>query len=193
VQVGAGAGRTSIGVRHAGIGLDSHPQIQLPYGCTNKRDLLHRGFNLLHMRTWLSGRASPCQGEGRGFESRRPLGGPQPRGGVAERRGNGLQSRLHGFESRLHLDLRHLGARGRLAQWESASLTRKRSQVQSLYRPPRFTCKRGRLPVRATGLLHVRVSNCVTKLPDRGLRPARRRPPRPGSASACITGLIRFR
>ncbi len=24
-------------------------------------------------RTWLSGRASPCQGEGRGFESRRPL------------------------------------------------------------------------------------------------------------------------
>src|SRR4051794_11904524 len=57
------------------------------------------------MRTWLSGRASPCQGEGRGFESRRPLGGPQPRGGVAERRGNGLQSRLHGFESRLHLDL----------------------------------------------------------------------------------------
>jgi hypothetical protein len=25
-------------------------------------------------------------------------------GGVAERRGNGLQSRVHGFESRLHLD-----------------------------------------------------------------------------------------
>ena len=30
------------------------------------------------VRTWLSGRASPCQGEGRGFESRRPLGGPTP-------------------------------------------------------------------------------------------------------------------
>ena len=29
-------------------------------------------------RTWLSGRASPCQGEGRGFESRRPLGGSRP-------------------------------------------------------------------------------------------------------------------
>ena len=29
---------------------------------------------VLIMRTWLSGRASPCQGEGRGFESRRPLG-----------------------------------------------------------------------------------------------------------------------
>jgi hypothetical protein len=30
-------------------------------------------------------------------------------GGVAERRGNGLQIRVHGFKSRLHL--------GRLAQW----------------------------------------------------------------------------
>ena len=57
------------------------------------------------------GRASPCQGEGRGFESRRPLGEvfrTYPRGGVAERRGNGLQIRVHGFKSRLHL--------GRLAQ-----------------------------------------------------------------------------
>ena len=25
------------------------------------------------MRKWLSGRASPCQGEGRGFDSRLPL------------------------------------------------------------------------------------------------------------------------
>ncbi|CAD5929479.1 protein of unknown function [Streptomyces sp. KY75] len=47
---------------------------------------------------------------------------------MAERRGNGLQSRLHGFKSRLHLQ-------GRLAQRESASLTRKRSLVQSQYRP----------------------------------------------------------
>ena len=58
-----------------------------------------------------AGRASPCQGEGRGFESRRPLGASlaQSRwgavfpGGVAERRGNGLQIRVHGFKSRLHL------------------------------------------------------------------------------------------
>jgi hypothetical protein len=48
-------------------------------------------------------------------------------GGVAERRGNGLQIRVHGFKSRLHL--------GRLAQWERASLTRKRSLVQIQYRP----------------------------------------------------------
>ncbi len=26
-----------------------------------------------HLRKWLRGRASPCQGEGRGFESRLPL------------------------------------------------------------------------------------------------------------------------
>ena len=67
------------------------------------------------VRTWLSGRASPCQGEGRGFESRRPLGGRNPdrlasrsglrsQGGVAERRGSGLQSRIRGFESHLHLE-----------------------------------------------------------------------------------------
>jgi hypothetical protein len=67
-----------------------------------------------HMRTWLSGRASPCQGEGRGFESRRPLAlFVEHIGGVAERRGNGLQSRVHGFKSRLHLT-------GRLAQLVSA-------------------------------------------------------------------------
>ena len=47
---------------------------------------------------------------------------------MAERRGNGLQIRVHGFKSRLHL--------GRLAQWERASLTRKRSLVQIQYRPP---------------------------------------------------------
>ena len=71
------------------------------------------------MRMWRSGSASPCQGEGREFESRHPLGeasrwGFTRGGGVAERRGSGLQSRLHGFESR-----RHLGGQlniGRLAQ-----------------------------------------------------------------------------
>ena len=38
-------------------------------------------------------------------------------GGVAERRGNGLQSRVHGFKSRLHLGAT---SRGRLAQVASA-------------------------------------------------------------------------
>ena len=35
---------------------------------------------------------------------------PGTLGGVAERRGNGLQSRVHGFKSRLHLKVWH-GAR----------------------------------------------------------------------------------
>ena len=99
------------------------------------------------------GRASPCQGEGRGFESRRPLGGagfrpagPWPArffgcpsqdspagnvgaGGVAEwlRQGPAKPCTRVRFPP---------PPRGRLAQWESASLTPKRSLVQSQYRPP---------------------------------------------------------
>ena len=42
--------------------------------------------------------------------------------------GKGLQSPVRGFDSRTRL--------GRLAQWERASLTRKRSLVQTQYRPP---------------------------------------------------------
>lgn len=68
------------------------------------------------------GRAPPCQGGGRGFKSRHPLQGKADallklRGGLAERRGSGLQSRIHGFESRTHLqdssflkELRAIGA-----------------------------------------------------------------------------------
>ena len=68
------------------------------------------------VRMWRSGSASPCQGEGREFESRHPLEWEvsEPAksvisdlpacGGVAERRGNGLQSRVHGFKSRRHLE-----------------------------------------------------------------------------------------
>ena len=79
------------------------------------------------------GRASPCQGEGRGFESRRPLGDAEHRRGpahgsrvpwqVLRRRplrslgrgtsvaewpsglGKGLQSPVHGFDSRLRLSI----------------------------------------------------------------------------------------
>jgi hypothetical protein len=68
-----------------------------------------------------AGRASPCQGEGRGFESRRPLGGaacvgcrPSQGGITAAPKlaptaewpsglGKGLQSPVHGFDSRLRL------------------------------------------------------------------------------------------
>jgi hypothetical protein len=34
---------------------------------------LYKIKNDINMRKWLRGRASPCQGEGRGFESRLPL------------------------------------------------------------------------------------------------------------------------
>src|SRR4051794_16976719 len=73
---------------------------------------------------------------------------PLTPGGVAERRGNGLQSRLHGFKSRLHLQ-------GRLAQRESASLTRKRSLVQSQYRPLDLS----KIPTRA-------ISSAGERFPD---------------------------
>jgi hypothetical protein len=42
-----GARCPPVGERHADSELDSPPPIRLPYGCTNKRNLLHRGFNLL--------------------------------------------------------------------------------------------------------------------------------------------------
>ena len=60
----------------------------------------------------------------------------------------GLQIRVHGFKSRLHL--------GRLAQWERASLTRKRSLVQIQYRPPALSLVSLALPQRrACAALHV--------------------------------------
>ena len=37
------------------------------------RGILIISYQLYNMRKWLSGRASPCQGEGREFESRLPL------------------------------------------------------------------------------------------------------------------------
>ena len=96
------------------------------------------------------GRASPCQGEGRGFESRRPLGGagsrlacrrsarlfgtgPAPWGSAC----GGMAEWLRQGPAKPCTRVRFpLPPRGRLAQRESASLTRKRPLVQSQYRPP---------------------------------------------------------
>jgi hypothetical protein len=47
------------------------------------------------------GRTSPCQGEGRGFESHRPLF--HLHGVVAKWEGKGLQNPHHGFKSRRRL------------------------------------------------------------------------------------------
>jgi hypothetical protein len=59
---------------------------------------------------------------------------------VAEWLGEGLQNPLQRFNSAPRLeDCRddRMWPSGRLAQGESASLTRKRSEVQILYRPPK--------------------------------------------------------
>jgi hypothetical protein len=100
-------------------------------------------------RMWLSGRASPCQGEGRGFESRHPLGrGSQV--GPRLTRWSGREARQRPAKPCTRVQIPsppHNAVRtgstdsvliccrpARLAQRESASLTRKRSLVQSQYR-----------------------------------------------------------
>src|SRR6266699_1816424 len=120
------------------------------------------------VRTWLSGRASPCHGEGRGFESRHPLGGAGRR--LASRRsarlfgtlallprwehaGGGMAEWLRQGPAKPCTRVRFpLPPRGRLAQRESTSLTRKGSQVQILYRPP--------------GQGHIVVLTCFTQEPN---------------------------
>ena len=42
-------------------------------GLRKLRDIKIYDFDVLYLREWLSGRASPCQGERREFESRLPL------------------------------------------------------------------------------------------------------------------------
>src|SRR5690554_2139657 len=46
----------------------------------------------IYMRKWLSGRASPCQGEGRGFKSRLPLHSRRHSQVVRQRTANPLSS-----------------------------------------------------------------------------------------------------
>jgi hypothetical protein len=64
----------------------------------------------------------------------------------------GLQIRVHGFKSRLHL--------GRLAQWERASLTRKRSLVQIQYRPPGISLIYKAFPMAHNTPCDERATNC---------------------------------
>ncbi len=84
------------------------------------------------------GSASPCQGEGRGFESRHPLEG-QP--GPGWRCGRVVRQRPAKPCTRVRFPSPPLkkANHARLAQRESASLTRKRSLVQSQYRARRRT------------------------------------------------------
>src|ERR671917_755931 len=63
--------------------------------------------------------------------------GRGPTGGMAEWLGKGLQNPPPRFDSGCRLSGRAHVRYGRLAQGESASLTRKRSVVRIHYRPPR--------------------------------------------------------
>ena len=80
--------------------------------------------------------STPVVRSGRGaVASPRALGGAT--GGMAEWLGKGLQNPVPRFDSGCRLSVWDAGPgkRGRLAQGESASLTRKRSVVRIHYRP----------------------------------------------------------
>src|SRR5581483_11060665 len=85
------------------------------------------------------GSASPCQGEGRGFESRHPLEGGGVNPAVEWPSGEATACKAVHTGS-IPVSTSFSLIRARLAQRESASLTRKRSLVQSQYRAPVFVC-----------------------------------------------------
>jgi hypothetical protein len=85
------------------------------------------------------GSASPCQGEGRGFESRHPLEGCKRYQTPAVEWPSGEATACKAVHTgSIPVSTSNSLTRARLAQRESASLTRKRSLVQSQYRAPQF-------------------------------------------------------
>ena len=87
------------------------------------------------------GSASPCQGEGRGFESRHPLEGAVASTQMVEwPSGEATACKAVHTGSIPVSTSKEYFQPARLAQRESASLTRKRSLVQTQYRPPVFHC-----------------------------------------------------
>jgi hypothetical protein len=81
------------------------------------------------------GSASPCQGEGRGFESRHPLEGAVASTPAVEWPSGEATACKAVHTGSIPVSTSKLDP-ARLAQRESASLTRKRSLVQSQYRAP---------------------------------------------------------
>ena len=85
------------------------------------------------------GSASPCQGEGRGFESRHPLEGCKWYQTPAVEWPSGEATACKAVHTgSIPVSTSRFVSPARLAQRESASLTRKRSLVQSQYRAPEF-------------------------------------------------------
>ena len=83
------------------------------------------------------GSASPCQGEGRGFESRHPLEGAVASTPAVEWPSGEATACKAVHTGSIPVSTSKF-VHARLAQRESASLTRKRSLVQSQYRAPQF-------------------------------------------------------
>jgi len=84
------------------------------------------------------GSASPCQGEGRGFESRHPLEGAVASNPAVEWPSGEATACKAVHTGSIPVSTSRSVSPARLAQRESASLTRKRSLVQSQYRAPKF-------------------------------------------------------
>src|SRR6185437_14677135 len=84
------------------------------------------------------GSASPCQGEGRGFESRHPLEGAVASTPAVEWPSGEATACKAVHTGSIPVSTSKKDP-ARLAQRESASLTRKRSLVQSQYRAPSST------------------------------------------------------
>ncbi len=84
------------------------------------------------------GSASPCQGEGRGFESRHPLEGANGINPAVEWPSGEATACKAVHTGSIPVSTSRFVSPARLAQRESASLTRKRSLVQSQYRAPRI-------------------------------------------------------
>lgn len=102
----------------------------------------HRATNSLEARgRGAVGSAQPCQGWGRGFESRRPLDGADASTPAVEWPSGEATACKAVHTGSIPVSTSKMGP-ARLAQRESASLTRKRSLVQSQYRAPRFTVRR---------------------------------------------------
>src|SRR3984957_707716 len=84
------------------------------------------------------GSASPCQGEGRGFESRHPLEGAIASIPAVEWPSGEATACKAVHTGSIPVSTSRFVSPARLAQRESASLTRKRALVQSQYRAPQF-------------------------------------------------------
>jgi hypothetical protein len=101
------------------------------------------------------GSAQPCQGWGRGFESRRPLEGASGIRPTVEWPSGEATACKAVHTGSIPVSTSKM-CPARLAQRESASLTRKRSLVQSQYRAPVFMQVRGSIEASTQAMCQIR-------------------------------------